>query len=291
MTPLRVLILAIALPVAASCQAVLGFEDFEAQSAGGSSANAGAGAASGGASATGGSVGGGAGGTGGPCEHQDAPVTMVGVRLTTGDCVWIDATEVTRGSYQAFVQALVDPAPYIHQTACSWKGGAASFTPSCDTDAAAPAGDALLPVTCVDWCDAWAYCTYQGGQLCDEQSWQQACGSGGPQHEYPYGSLYDAEACNGSDNSALGCGSGCQLAPAGDLSYCSTPNGIRDLSGNASEWVDDCNGYSAETQECRVRGGSVAQKEGALQCDSSLSTARRSRGPYMGFRCCWQPPP
>lgn len=272
------------------CQSLLGFEEFEAQ---------GAGAASGGTS-SGGSGGTPSGGSGGVaaaagtagCEHLDAPSGMVGVRMAGDECVWVDETEVDHGSYALFLQALQtgDPSAYTHQTACTWKSTHEDFAPACPTDAGAGAGADDLPVTCVDWCDAWAYCAYDKKRLCEKDYWQQACRSGGPQHNYPYGGSYDSEACNGADNTQLGCTAGCKLAPAGDQTLCVTPNGISDLSGNASEWTDACAGYSSEAQLCPVQGGSVAQQGVALQCTSSLSSARNSRNPFLGFRCCWLPP-
>lgn len=267
------------------CQAVWGFEDFEPGADGSGSTGSGgvAAAASGGT----------AGGSGGAlCTAGDAPPDTVGVQLASGDCIWMDSTEVTIGAYAAFTEALAQNPNLAAYTdvPCQDK---LDFEPSCGADAGVSA-DPELPITCVDWCDARAYCRFTGKQLCGEPSaseswWQSACTSGGAQFSYPYGSEYDAQACNGSDNIGHGCNPDCTLAPAGNQTACKTPSGIFDLSGNASEWVDECSGSSNMNETCAIRGGNVSQTASALGCESSQTPPRSTRTPFIGFRCCWRP--
>lgn len=268
------------------CQAVWGFEDFERGAGGSGSASATGGVGAGGS-------GGGVAGTGGmPCTSSDAPPDAVPVQLANGDCIWMDATEVTVGAYETFSTAIEQNPNLAAYTdvPCQDK---VDFEPSCGTDAGV-ATDPELPVTCVDWCDARAYCRFTGKQLCGEPGaseswWQSACTSGGLQFSYPYGSTYDAQACNGTDNIGHGCSPECMLAPAGNQTACKTPSGVFDLSGNASEWVDECSGYSNQNETCAIRGGNVSQSASALACESSQSPPRSTRTPLLGFRCCWRP--
>jgi formylglycine-generating enzyme required for sulfatase activity len=213
---------------------------------------------------------------------------MIGVRLAGGDCVWMDRIEVTARAYADFVRRVTDLVPFT-DVPCQSK---TSLVPGCGVDASSP-GDPDLPVTCVDWCDARAYCRAQGRSLCGqpggaESWWFSACASGGAQYEYPYGPEYQPQSCNGRDNLGHGCAQSCSLAPPGAQPECKTPSGILDLSGNVSEWVDECSGYSNQNEACAVRGGNVSQDAVALQCKSSQTPPRSTRTPLLGFRCCWR---
>jgi formylglycine-generating enzyme len=290
------------------CQAVWGFEEFDAGGSGATSAAASAGSAAAGSAGTAGVGGGGSAGSAGAagsgattagsggapsCSNPEAPSAMTGVRLATGQCVWIDDREVTIAEYGALLSHLdqVGDNAAFTDVPCQWKTG---FDPGCTTDAGSAATDTTLPVTCVDWCDARAYCRLKGKRLCGEPGareswWQTACASGGAQYEYPYGPSYDAQACNGRDNIGHGCLSSCMLAPTGSQASCKTPSGIYDLSGNVSEWADECAGYSNAAEPCAIRGGSVAQDASALLCKSSQTPPRSTRAQFVGFRCCWVP--
>ncbi len=275
------------------CQSILGFEDFEQGGAGGIGATAG----SGGSGATSGASGvGGAGGQAGdasvPCTSTNSPAEMVAVRLPSGTCVWVDKFEVSENLYAAFAAKV--PSSLFNQPPCQAKKAGSDFIPGCGTDAAAP--DSTQPVTCVDWCDAWAYCAANNKKLCpsdwtapddpEKSGWYAACSSNG-QFAYPGSNTPDEAACNYHNNATWGCGSGCALAPVGATS-CKTPHGVNDMSGNVAEWVDAC-ASSASISQCQVRGGSVQKSSADSKCTSVQPVAREFRSAFTGFRCCWQP--
>lgn len=127
------------------------------------------------------------------------------VRLPEDFC--IDKTEVTRGQYQAWLDT--SPSTSGQTGACS---GNNDFTPSCSWT---PGSDGNMPVVCVDWCDAKAFCDGAGKRLCgrigdgggypfesyDDASvseWHAACTSGGS-YDYPYGNDLDTTLCRGAD--------------------------------------------------------------------------------------------
>lgn len=197
----------------------------------------------------------------------------------------IDANEVTRGQYQAFLNE--DPEP--------------NQPPPCDGNPGfTPAGiewppknkDKLRPVSGVDQCDALAYCAWAGKRLCGAiggggtnlngsgdpatSQWLNACSNGGAR-SYPYGDSYEPKTCNGSDYSAGGPlnvqqASGCEGAVSG----------LFDMSGNVREWEDACDG-----NDCSVRGGSYESSDsGELSCGSSGTLDRFETDPTTGFRCC-----
>jgi formylglycine-generating enzyme required for sulfatase activity len=157
-----------------------------------------------------------------------------------------------------------------------------------------PSGTANDPVTCVDWCDALAFCVWAGKDLCsddgnaldvpDKSDWNDACTQGNPSGRYGCGPACRATACNGA-SSRLG-----HLAPAGTTPGCTvTANDgitrIQDLSGNASEWTAWCNPETTAGQ-CLTRGGGYASDDATLECGSTVLLARQSTSPTVGFRCC-----
>lgn len=254
-----------------------------------------AGANAAGASAAGASAAGSNGcpGTGGP--------TMV--RLPQGYC--IDSTEVTREQYAKWLNSTTAETINAQEvTSCGWN---TSFVPpeNCMSDEGVcqgPCGN--HPQVCVDWCDAHAYCKGVGKRLCGKvrggpvdwgdvvgagtNQWYGACSSGGV-NTYPYGDLYDENACNGdgyqtpnhvATTVAVGTLLGCQ-AP---VPYA----GVFDLSGNVWEWEDSCSD-TTQNAYCRLRGGGYrnAYPERDLPCDAGAATVSRANHiSSFGIRCC-----
>jgi formylglycine-generating enzyme required for sulfatase activity len=176
---------------------------------------------------------------------------------------------------------------------CSWK---TDFTPGCHW----PVGEkADHPVTCVDWCDAHAYCQGAGKRLCGKigggpnpfdafadatmSQWYHACTSSGV-HEYPYGDNYDPAACNGQDSLKK------DMTPVGSLAECATVGpgfeGVYDLCGNVWEWEDACGGSVGSEDSCNQRGGSFASVSTSMRCRAASAAVRSDRSEGVGFRCC-----
>ena len=227
----------------------------------------------------------------------------------------IDATEVSKRDYKAFLDAKVgisiDPN-------CAWNSEYAPKTnDSCDADEADLTKDPDLPVVCVDWCDASTYCAWRGKRICGaiaggpesfadvaamndvtKSQWYAACAGGGAApRKYPYGDSYQP-LCNDLAN-------GGKPVPSGSLSSCHGPAGtpqaaVFDLSGNVYEWVDNCQESTAAASErsCRVRGGYFMNEDVSdagtfeyLRCDFNavmfgLSKPRSQFDDHIGIRCC-----
>jgi formylglycine-generating enzyme len=224
------------------------------------------------------------------------------VTVGTGDNTFgIDATEVTIGQYNSWL-ATSPELPPSTDTQCGWNTSyfppASSVGPNQDT----------YPVG-VDWCDAYAYCTFAGKRLCGKigggpnppnsfadasmSQWYAACSSGGI-YSYPYGNTHDPAACNSSDHWSP---PPPMLLPVASLESCQSSvsgyTGVYDLSGNAVEWEDNCRVtvYAGNTYvDCKARGGSAGGGDTPDATDQTWCTFEHSlTNPpqsIAGFRCC-----
>lgn len=179
-----------------------------------------------------------------------------------------------------------------------------------------------LPVTCVTWSQARAFCAFVGGRLPSEAEWEYAARGtnpwdpSGPEvpdcrrarargpvagRRYPWGN--EAPSCQRvhmPDARGPGCGTGAP-APVCSRPGGHSPEGLCDLSGNVWEWVEDCwhKGYagaptdgSAFTTGCKeswrkvVRGSSFLNgTKDNLRAASRDSSPEAQRYFSIGFRC------
>jgi formylglycine-generating enzyme len=220
----------------------------------------------------------------GATDCGSCPNGPVGVDL--GD-YRIDATEVTAGQYAQFLAVEFAPGYFdsVLPAGCEFK---TDFTPT-GFPAVPPE---TIPVTGVDWCDAYAYCHWAGKHLCGKigggpaelnevqnaatNEWYRAC-SGGGLTNYPYAVGYNPSACNTVDANWE------QLTNVGSLATCQGGYpGIFDMSGNVWEWTNACNG----NDECRRRGGSLYSNAVNARCGIDSVRPRNYRADSQGFRCC-----
>lgn len=198
----------------------------------------------------------------------------------------IDVREATNEDYTAFANAAP---PLPKDAACAWK---TSFAPTCG-EAGAP-----LPVTCVDWCDARAFCAWAGKRLCGRRGggaalngaasdptaseWAYACVDRDLAQGYPYGRSYDEAACNTAHGASA-------IAAPETFSACKGKLGAFDLLGNVIEWVDDCTaGSDAKNDQCWTVGDSFrfSASPGDGKCTNKDFNPRSFRADDVGIRCC-----
>jgi sulfatase modifying factor 1 len=246
--------------------------------------------------------------------HSSCPTDLAGPALVRvgwngGVAFCIDSTEVTNANYQAFLAAASPP---TQATRCQWNASFAPQTtgPGCPTFD--PVGRANYPVVCVNWCDADAYCRSVGKYLCragsldgnnpgpvtnpiasDGSQWVIACTNDG-KLTYPYGSQGVPGMC--VDKKFLAQTAGVQpvmSAPAcvGGVA------GVYDMSGNVSEWQDDCveaaTSEDGKDDECDTYGGAQSSDYADTSCAAAASTTdtiahftRAQIASDNGVRCC-----
>jgi len=191
-------------------------------------------------------------------------------------------------------------APTDANLACDPVNATGTWTPS-------PAGQEELPINCVNWYEAYAFCIWDGGFLPSEAEWEYAAAGGAAQREYPWGSTAPGTA---NDLAIYGClypsgASGCSspslamLAPVGTAAAGEGLFGQLDLAGELLEWTLDTSGpFVDPCVDCANLGaGQYRSTRGGAWDDSTsylLPTDREQGGPTqrdrgIGFRCARTP--
>jgi formylglycine-generating enzyme required for sulfatase activity len=207
-------------------------------------------------------------------SSQRAPANERPARTTSVSPFWIDRTEVTVGAYRTCVE-----------------GGACSRPSRASATCTFDAGDPELPVSCVHWRDAEAYCRFAGKRLPSEREWEFAARGAFPT-SFPWGGV--ASCANAVTIVNDRSGTSCVARPARVGTHPSGASvfGVQDMSGNVEEWTGD---WYVESL-----GPGPAPRAGAarvLRGGGWLSTPTQSRttsrdwgsaveaGPNVGFRC------
>ena len=203
------------------------------------------------------------------------------------DAFWLDKTEVSQGQYAQCV------------------GAGACDAPDCQEEG--PSGGENLPVVCVTWEQAAAYCAWAGGRLPTEAEWEYAArGPAGPR--YPWGDELDGTLLNYCDancaqdkrDEAFDDGYA-RSAPVGSYPGGASWVGALDMAGNVWEAVADWNGdYGPERQlnpTGPTSGGRRVARGGSwnASADHVRTTLRTHMGPndsipHAGFRCAQSAP-
>jgi sulfatase modifying factor 1 len=106
-----------------------------------------------------------------------------------------------------------------------------TWTPSAGSNEA-------LPISCVDWFTALAFCIWDGGRLPTEAEWNFAAAGGSEQREYPWGMPNDATEIT-SDYAIYSTYGFFNPAPVGTAWRGAGKWAHVDLVGNVDEWTRD----------------------------------------------------
>jgi formylglycine-generating enzyme required for sulfatase activity len=269
----------------------------------------------------------------GPTAEAD-PATVSGFRL--------DKYDVTVGRFRQFVSAWHDGAGYTppagsgkHTHLNGGQGlsaaGPAGYETGWDTtDNAnvAPTGLNIdscytcgsvwtdlpgpyedLPMGCVNWYEAYAFCIWDGGFLPSEAEWTYAEAGGSQQRAYPWGSADPGTASQYAITGCLYgpgglCNAPASVAPVGSATLGAGLWGQLDLVGEVWQWALDLWGPYTACTDCVnlvpsacsfppcVPGGLRVSRGGAfngLSTSFRMSDAPAIRTGVRGFRCARTP--
>ncbi|HLK41312.1 MAG TPA: SUMF1/EgtB/PvdO family nonheme iron enzyme [Polyangiaceae bacterium] len=177
-----------------------------------------------------------------------------------------------------------------------------NYTPTWTSSAGA---NENLPVNCVNWYEAYAFCIWDGGFLPTQAEGEYAAAGGDEQREFPWGAAdpgtsnqYAIYGCYYSGPAAF-CASTnvASIAPVGTPSLGAGRWGQLDLAGNLGEWsLDGTDGpmsctdcyYGVGGQPC-LRGGDYGTARIQLIPDIYSGEPRSTRFGIIGFRCARSP--
>jgi sulfatase modifying factor 1 len=263
----------------------------------------------------------------GPAGEAD-PATVFGFRLdkyvaTVGrfrqfvsavNAGWLPAAGSGKHTHLNGGRGLADssnPGAYEQGWATAGNGGIAPTSANLGCHAGysawtdAPGGQETLPMTCIDWYEAYAFCIWDGGFLPSEAEWEYAAAGGPQQRAHPwglaapgtgdqyaiYGCLYPGGSgtCTGAEN----------IAPVGTATLGAGRWGQLDLDGDAWQWnLDFSATYVNPCVDCaNLTGGVYREVRGVTYDDPATGLTPPGRGAGtptarddgLGVRCARAP--
>jgi len=158
-----------------------------------------------------------------------------------------------------------------------------------------PRANEALPINCVSWYVAFAFCAWDQGRLPTEAEWNYAAAGGDEHRPYPWGAAMPT-----TDLAEFGCDTAtvvCPIprvgsrSPAGDAKW-----GQADMAGSLAEWVLDFHGtFPAPCNNCAIlkdetfgreaRGGDFSHDAVPLANSYRAGGVAEANESFRGFRC------
>jgi formylglycine-generating enzyme len=257
---------------------------------------------------------------------------MSGTAMATVSSFILDGFEVTVGRFRQFV------ADYPHSAPAPGDGAYARIPDSgwnpawdfgqlptsaeqllasikCDpdfqtwTDSPGPNED--LPINCLNWQVAFAFCAWDGGRLPTDAEWSYAASGGGAQRSYPWGNAAPdaSHAVYCADYATTGCVDPVfgDILPVGSKLPGDGLYGQADLAGSMGEWtLDWFNAFPTTCADCAnlddpeqrnlrsTWGGDWAHDATGLHAFSRIGRPADTSGQplnFVGVRCARDVPP
>lgn len=253
-------------------------------------------------------------------NEEGAPATISDFRL--------DRFEITVGRFRTFVDKYPETKPAAGAGAhpriagSGWDLAWSAALPAdraalvaalkCDltyeTWTDAPANKEALPMNCLNWYVAFAFCAWDGGRLPTEAEWNYAAAGGNEQRPYPWSSsstktidsTYAVYDCTGDNSAPANCAPSDILdvgsrSPDGDGRW-----GHADLAGSMWEWTLDgyTKPYESPCADCAnlkvssprvIRGGSFGFKAAVLLTSNRFQHDPAQGSSDIGARCARDP--
>ena len=220
--------------------------------------------------------------------HKDG-YDMLPVRPVNLPAFYIDKYEVTNKRYKRFIDATNYKIPWSHEPDAAavkpylWVWQKRTY----------PEGKGDDPVVLVSWEDAKAFCAWAGKRLPTEAEWEKAA-RGAKGKPYPWGNDWANGKANTSESGRK------QTAPVGAFKEDviewgkDGKDGVYDLAGNVSEWVEDyfapypgnpLTRYEERNKYRVLRGGSWDYSHSIANGYHRQYALPHSQMTSFGFRC------
>jgi sulfatase modifying factor 1 len=170
----------------------------------------------------------------------------------------------------------------------------------------APGANESLPITCVSWFEAAAFCAWDGGFLPTEAEWNYAAAGGDQQRAYPWSNPPSSLSLDCSYANYYNGVAYCVNDPIGGMNRVGSESpkgdgrwGQADLAGNAREWTLDWHAatYPSPCTDCanltvssnRVLRGGYYNDGATLLRGARRANAAPTTRSAMGIRCARAP--
>lgn len=251
-------------------------------------------------------------------------------RTVTVSEFYIDQFEVTVGRFRAFEDAyadwrseghpLEDEGAHPSVPGSGWRSGWSAELPAslpsddnlCHFDWATRGafGTEVLPMNCLNWYEAYAFCIWDGGRLPTEAEWEYVASGQGDDRPLPWGNAPAVEGVHAAFNCFVS--GDCQeptknindFVTVGALTTGFGVGGVGEMAGNVGEWVRDAyyNIEYFETGDCTdclrletddvavpriLRGGNMLSTEQEIRTYVRFSLDPLDHYPVAGVRCAY----
>jgi formylglycine-generating enzyme len=189
--------------------------------------------------------------------------------------------------------------PAMPTSSATWTTNLSACTSTFDTWNAA---DDALPISCVTWYEAYAFCIWDGGFLPSVSEFNYAYIGGANEWTYPWGNSTPTSSLAVYKPGFTGSGAYNGIAPVGSVPAGKALWGQYDLAGNLWEWVLDAADTPSTTQSCSdcadtnaaqgdriIRGGDFDDDIVSLSASNTTSDSPTSAFGNYGFRCARAP--